>query len=229
MSATVQSTAAEGAFDMVCLTASLGGVFAYGRLMSALPVSFPAAIVLVQHRSAELPDNFPTVLGRHSALPVVTLADGQLPAAGAVHVVPAGHEATFGPDGTVTLRPKKGHRLADAMFASAAALYGSRLIAGVLSGRLDDGAAGVRHVKGAGGRVLAQHESTCQTHAYQMPASAIATGCVDFVLPLPVLADAITALVMTPGAASMMRTALPSWAQAVPPWASAPVMPAETG
>ncbi|MFB9891687.1 chemotaxis protein CheB [Planobispora takensis] len=229
MSATVQSTAAERAFDMVCLTASLGGVFAYGRLLSALPPSFPAAIVLVQHRSAELPDNFPTVLNRHSALPVVALADGHVPAAGTVHVVPAGQETVFGPDGAVTLRPKKGHRLADAMFTSAAALHGPRLIAGVLSGRLDDGTAGVRHVKGAGGRVLAQDESTCQAHAYQMPASAIATGCVDFVLPLPVLADAITALVMAPGAASMMRTALPPWAQAVPPRTGTPMVSAETG
>jgi two-component system chemotaxis response regulator CheB len=107
-----------------------------------------------------------------------------------------------------------GHRQADAMFASAAARFGPRVIAGVLSGRLDDGAVGVRHVKGAGGRVLAQDEASSQ--AYGMPAAAIATGCVDFVLPLPAMADAITALVMAPGAAAMMRVALPPWARAVP-------------
>jgi two-component system chemotaxis response regulator CheB len=101
------------------------------------------------------------------------------------------------------------------LFASAAAVFGPRMIAGVLSGRLDDGSLGVRHVKGAGGRVLAQDDATSQ--AFGMPAAAIATGCVDFVLPLAVLADAITALVMAPGAAAMMRVAPPPWARALAP------------
>jgi two-component system, chemotaxis family, protein-glutamate methylesterase/glutaminase len=201
-------------FDVVCLTASLGGIRGYAQLLAGIPAHFPAALVLVQHRLVGPADRLPALLRPSSRLPVIPLASGHPVRPGVVHVAPAGQSATFDRDGRITLSPTRGHRLSDALFASAAARYGTRLIVGVLSGRLDDGAAGVRRVKGAGGRVLAQDEATSQ--AYGMPSAAIATGCVDFVLPLPVLADAITALVMAPGAANMMRVALPSWAQTLP-------------
>jgi two-component system chemotaxis response regulator CheB len=216
VSATVQNRAGLGwPFEVVCLTASLGGVRGYVDLLAGLPPDLPAAVVLVQHRPAVVPDRFAAMLAARSPLPVVPLQRGDRVRSGIVHVVPGGLSAQFDPDGSVMLTPVRGHRQADALFASAAEVFGPRLIAGVLSGRLDDGAVGVRHVKGAGGRVLAQDEATSQ--AFAMPSAAIATGCVDFVLPLPVLADAITALVMAPGAAAMMRVALPSWARAVAP------------
>lgn len=202
-------------FDLVCLTASLGGVSIYAQLLAGLPADFPVPVLMVQHRAAAAPDRLTAVLGARSALPVVPIADGDRLRAGVVHVVPGGHTAVFAADGRIALTPMSGHRLADDMFATAAARYGPRLIAVVLSGRLDDGTAGVRRVKGAGGRVLAQDEDSCA--AYGMPSAAIATGCVDYVLPLAVLADAITALVMAPGAAAMMRVALPPWARPVPP------------
>ena len=66
-----------------------------------------------------------------------------------------------------------------------------------------------------------------------MPGAAVATGCVDFVLPLPVLAHALVGLVMVPGAANLMRVALPSWATAIPPVPTVPpaqaVPPAQVG
>ncbi|MEW9550049.1 chemotaxis protein CheB [Nonomuraea sp. NPDC050783] len=221
MSATVQNPGAGGsAFDLVCLTASLGGVRAYAELLARLPQEFPAPVVLVQHRSAGRTDQLTAVLQRHCALPVVTLAAGRPLEAGTVHVVPAERRAVFTSEGPVELRPADGYRAGDGVFTSAARVYGPRLIAAVLTGRLDDGAAGVRHVKGAGGRVLAQDEASCAPLGFQMPAAAIATGCVDFVLPLDVLADAIVALVMNPGAAGMMRVALPPWARAVNPAAT---------
>jgi two-component system chemotaxis response regulator CheB len=71
------------------------------------------------------------------------------------------------------------------------------VIAVVLSGRLDDGAAGVVEVKRAGGRVLVQNQATAE--CFGMPGAAIATGCVDFVLPVGRIAPALVALVMAPG------------------------------
>ncbi|SPL96882.1 Chemotaxis response regulator protein-glutamate methylesterase CheB [[Actinomadura] parvosata subsp. kistnae] len=207
----------RGPFDVVCLAASLGGVQAYGKLLARLPATFPAPVVLVQHRPADAEDRFVAVLGRRSALPVVPLASGRPLRPGTVHVVPGRTRAVFDDRGQPWLRQAEGHRVADELFASAAKAFGPRVLAAVLTGRLDDGAKGVRNVKGAGGRVLAQDEATCGELGFQMPAAAIATGCVDFVLPLEVLADALTALVMVPGAAGMMRVALPSWARVVTP------------
>ncbi|MEU6388087.1 chemotaxis protein CheB [Streptomyces sp. NPDC046939] len=213
MSATAQSPSA--AFDVVCMTASLGGVSAYLEILSALPESFPAALVLVQHRPVRERDTLAKVLDYRSALPVRLLREQDRLVPGSVHVVPAGRWAAFTPDGAVTLHPADGHCAGDPTFTSAAAAFGPRLLAAVLTGRMHDGALGVRHVRGAGGRALAQDLTTSE--APGMPSAAMATGCIDFVLPLPVLAHALVSLVMVPGAASMMRVSLPPWAAAIPP------------
>jgi two-component system chemotaxis response regulator CheB len=65
-------------------------------------------------------------------------------------------------------------------------------------------------VKRHGGRVLAQDPATAR--AASMPSSAIATGCVDFVLPPHRLAAALTALTMAPGGASLLAVPVPHWA-----------------
>nr|SBO93659.1 Chemotaxis response regulator protein-glutamate methylesterase CheB [Nonomuraea gerenzanensis] len=202
---------------MVCLVASLGGVQAYGKLLERLPGAFDVPVVMVQHRPDGTDDRLAPVLARRCALPVVPLRHGRRLTPGAVHVVPGRTRAVFDAEGRVSLRRVAGHRLADDLFASAAQVFGPGVIAAVLTGRLDDGATGVRSVKGAGGRVLAQDEASCGELGFQMPSAAIATGCVDFVLPLEVLADALTALVMVPGAAGMMRVALPPWARVTMP------------
>ncbi|MER7399378.1 chemotaxis protein CheB [Streptomyces sp. NPDC000151] len=203
------------AFDVVCLAASLGGVSAYREVLAALPEGFPAAVVLVQHRPVREQDGLLKVLGYRSALPVRLLGDEDRLAPGVAHVVPAGRSAVFTPTGDVSLRAVDGRQVADPTFASAAAAFGSRVLAAVLTGRLEDGALGARHIRGAGGRVLAQDAGTAE--AFGMPSAAIATGCVDFVLPLPVLAHALVSLVMAPGAAGLMRVSLPPWAAVIPP------------
>ncbi|WAL93695.1 chemotaxis protein CheB [Streptomyces sp. Je 1-369] len=203
------------AFDVVCMTASLGGVSAYREILSALPDSFPAALVLVQHRPVREHDTLVKVLQYRSALPVRLLHDADRLTPGVVHVVPAGRTAAFSPEGTVTLHPADNHFAADPTFASAAAAFGPRLLVAVLTGRQHDGALGVRHVRGAGGRALAQDIATSE--ASGMPSAAMATGCIDFVLPLPVLAHALVSLVMVTGAAGMMRVSLPPWAAVIPP------------
>ncbi|WP_196943107.1 chemotaxis protein CheB [Streptomyces sclerotialus] len=215
MFGTVQKAGGAAAFDVVCLAASLGGVEAYREILSELPEGFPAAVVLVQHRPVREYDSLIKVLAYRSALPVRLLADGDRLTPGVAHVVPAGHGASFTSEGEVSLHPVDGSRTADHVLASAAAAFGPRLLAAVLTGRLDDGALGVRHVRGAGGRVFAQDLSTSM--ASGMPRAAIATGCVDFVLPLPVLAHALVSLVMVPGAAGLMRVSLPPWAAVIPP------------
>ncbi|MEV0599548.1 chemotaxis protein CheB [Streptomyces sp. NPDC050315] len=203
------------AFDVVCLAASLGGVSAYRKVLASLPETFPAAVVLVQHRPVRSEDSLVKVLAYRSALPVRLLSDTDRLSPGVVHVVPAGRMATFTPSGGVSLSAADGHRTADPTFTAAAAAFGPRVLAAVLTGRMEDGALGVRHIRGAGGRVLAQDAGTAE--AFGMPSAAIATGCVDFVLPLPVLAHALVSLVMVPGAAGLMRVSLPPWAAVIPP------------
>ena len=78
---------------------------------------------------------------------------------------------------------------ADDLFASLATAFGERALGVVLTGRLDDGAAGARAIKARGGRVLAQDRTTSEQ--FGMPSSAISTGCVDWVLPLDRIGTAV--------------------------------------
>jgi two-component system chemotaxis response regulator CheB len=57
-----------------------------------------------------------------------------------------------------------------------------RAVAVVLTGYDDDGATGVKLVKAMGGMVIAQNETSSEH--FNMPRAAIATGAVDYVLPL---------------------------------------------
>ncbi len=93
-----------------------------------------------------------------------------------------------------------------------AAAYGERAIAVVLTGRLDDGAAGGRLVKAAGGRVLVQDPATADRAS--MPESALVTGCFDLVLDAHHIADALVALVSVAGAAELFRVRPHPWSTA---------------
>jgi len=79
---------------------------------------------------------------------------------------------------------------ADLLFESAAAAYGTRAIAVVLSGTGSDGAMGVKAVKKMGGTVIVQSLAEFDG----MPSAALATGLADFVLPLEDIAPALRRL-----------------------------------
>jgi two-component system chemotaxis response regulator CheB len=90
--------------------------------------------------------------------------------------------------GTSNSPPERGCKPAvDVFLTSAANLYGTSLLSIILTGMGDDGAAGVRAVKRAGGVVIAQNEASCVVAG--MPKAAIATGAVDDVLPLTQIAS----------------------------------------
>jgi two-component system chemotaxis response regulator CheB len=80
----------------------------------------------------------------------------------------------------------------------------------ILTGRLDDGAVGVQALKCHGGRAIVQDPATAQ--APGMPSAALATGCVDLVMPLACLAPTLIALTMAPGAADLFRVPPSPWA-----------------
>lgn len=209
-------TPAVGAFDLIVMAASAGGLAAYTRVLSPLPADFPVPIVVVQHRDPRHAELTPDLLARRAHLAVRPVTHGDHVTAGTVHVAPADRQVVIDPEGRLTLIAPDGstrpqHRCtADQLFATAAAAHGERVIAVVLSGKLADGAVGVRAIKARGGRVLIQDPATAQ--APEMPRAAIATGCIDFVLPPEQITIALTAFVMAPGAAALFRVSTPPWA-----------------
>ncbi len=183
-------------FDLVVVAASAGGVQALMQMVSDLPADFRPPILIVQHVDPRHRSLLVDILGRRSPLRVSSVVEGTALEPGTIYVAPPGLHLLVNPDGTLSLskaelvhfvRPS-----ADLLFESAAASFTDRVIAVVLTGTGEDGANGVRAIKAMGGTVLAQDEAT--SAYFGMPRAAIDTGCVDFVLPLDEIAEALMTL-----------------------------------
>jgi two-component system chemotaxis response regulator CheB len=176
-------------FDAVVVVGSHGALHAFQTIAGRLPPGFPASLTFAWHRGFD--SDVEPLIARRCGLPVRTREPGWALERGTIHVAP--------PDRSDPL-------VFDPLLTSAAEAFGPRLIAVVLSGRLDGGARGVREVKRRGGRVLVQDPATAT--AVSMPRAALATGCADFALSPPLLGDALVALCAAAGAAELFRVRL---------------------
>jgi two-component system chemotaxis response regulator CheB len=184
---------------VVAVGASTGGPAAIQRLLSSLPGELPLAFVVAQHMPERFTAAFAERLARTTPFAAVEAAEGDVVAPGRVLVAPGGRhlEVRRGPDAVLraaVLPPESapGAKFcpsADVLFASVARAEGARACALVLTGMGQDGRAGVRAIKSAGGLTLAESADTAVV--YGMPQAAAETGAVDKVLPLPALAERI--------------------------------------
>jgi two-component system chemotaxis response regulator CheB len=198
---------------VVVIAASFGGLDPIRAVLAALPADFPLPVVVVMHRAAAPTNVLAGILSRHCILPVDAVGDGYRLAAGRIAVLPGGYCSRLTAKGSVTVAPTDRERLcADVVLADAAEVYGRNVLAVVLTGKLADGAVGVRAVKLAGGMAVVQDPAECL--APGMPTAALSTGCVDHRLPLAMIGPALIALAMAPGAADLLRVPMASWAAA---------------
>jgi two-component system, chemotaxis family, protein-glutamate methylesterase/glutaminase len=187
-------------------------------LIAGLPATFPVPLLVTQHRwHGGQQDALAWLLKKCASLPVRSACQGMAARVPGVTVIPAGFAAVIGPHGRLHLRPhadsaRRERTDGDDLLASAASTSVPGSVIGVvLSGQMHDGTEGIRAVKRLGGRVLVQDPATAR--ARSMPASVIATGCVDFILPPHRLAPALVALAMAPGGAQLLTVPTPHWAQ----------------
>lgn len=183
-------------FEIVAVAASAGGLTALSSLLSALPRTFGASVVAVQHLDPRHRSLMAEIIGRRSLLPVHQAVAGSHIQTGHVYLAPPDHHLLINRDGTISLthtelvnfvRPS-----ADLLFESVAASFGERAIAVVLTGSGRDGAMGVTAIKQRGGTVIAQDEASSEF--FSMPSAAIRTGVVDFILPLDEMPQALQSL-----------------------------------
>lgn len=186
-------------FDLVVVAASAGGLDALSTVLADLPADFPAPLAVVQHRSTQSPGMLADILSRRTKLRVKAAEAGETPLAGTVYLAPPAFDLLVTPEHAFAVsdleRARGALSSADHLFASAAKVYGERLLAVVLTGTGSDAAAGVRSVGQAGGMVLAQDERS--SRAFGMPGAAIATGEVNEVLPLSQIGATLVRLVTT--------------------------------
>ncbi|WP_329124631.1 chemotaxis protein CheB [Streptomyces sp. NBC_01465] len=186
-------------YAIVAVASSAGGIRGLQALLGGLDDDLPMPVLVVQHLDRHHRTFIAEVLTRRSALPVKLAEDREPAEAGTVYIAPPDHHLLITSDGLLSLthsapvhfvRPS-----ADLLFESVAASYGPRAIACVLTGTGVDGAKGVDTVKSYGGTVIAQDPLTAEFKG--MPEAAVATGAVDFVLPLEEIAATIRGLVET--------------------------------
>jgi len=185
--------AARRPVAVAAIAASTGGPAALAAILAGLPDGAPVPILVVQHIAPGFHQGLVNWLDHVSPLAVRLARDGQPVRAGEVLVAPPDAHLGVTSRGRVALSydpPIGAHRpSATHLFRSVAQAYAAGAVAVVLTGMGDDGAAGLRALKGAGGIVLAQDETTCVV--YGMPRQAAATGVVDQVLPLGQIAGAL--------------------------------------
>jgi two-component system chemotaxis response regulator CheB len=207
--------------DIVAIGASAGGVEAISRLVADLPRDIRASVLVVLHLSRGR-SMLPEILSRAGRLPAAQPVDGEPLQYGRIYVAAPDHHLVVMKDTVrvVHTASENGVRPAvDPLFRSAARTYGPRVIGVILTGALDDGAAGIVAVKEAGGVTIAQDPD--EASAPGMPRSAIATGMIDHVLALrdiPILLEALVKedaphVAIAPGRMPHIRAMDPDLAQ----------------
>ncbi|MFM0490095.1 chemotaxis protein CheB [Paraburkholderia graminis] len=177
--------------DIVVVAASLGGLQVLKKIVGVLPADLPASVFIVMHVGT-WPSQLPHLLASDSRLPVVHASDGEAIEKGTIYVAPPDRHMLLRDD-TVVLStgPKENFArpAADPLFRSAAVNYGARAIGVVLTGKLDDGAAGLKAIHACGGFTIVQDPSTCA--APDMPDAALKAVPPDVVAPIDDIGPAI--------------------------------------
>lgn len=180
---------------MVAMGASAGGLRALQAFFAALPANTGAAFVVVTHLDPERHSQLPELLSARTSMTVVSVERRMKVEPNHVYVIPpdrslriVDHEIE-----PIEFAEPRGKRAPiDAFFRSVSERLGDGF-AVILSGANSDGALGVRAVKETGGIILVQDPAEAD-HA-TMPRSAIATGIVDFVLPVRELSARLADLI----------------------------------
>jgi len=189
----VQSTFRPG--QLVAIGASTGGTEALRDVLSPLPDAFPPVLV-VQH----MPEMFTTMFAKRldglCKITVTEAQNGERIVNGHAYIAPGDMHMrlTRRSDHLVVSLdqdpPVNRHRPAvDVLFHSIAEVAGKNTVGVILTGMGADGKSGIRALKEAGARTLAQDRDSCVV--FGMPKAAIETGCVDAIVPIEEMADEI--------------------------------------
>jgi two-component system, chemotaxis family, protein-glutamate methylesterase/glutaminase len=184
---------------VIGIAASAGGVEALRTLIAGLPAGLDAAICVVLHIPSTGRSMLAPILDRSGDLQAVLAQHGAPLLPGTIYVAPADHHLLIRADAIELSRGPKENGVrpaADPMLRSLARAWGEVAIAVVLSGALDDGAAGAAAVVEAGGRLIVQAPDDALVPG--MPSSAIAVTRPDAVLPLDEIAGELREFVARP-------------------------------
>ncbi|MBA3597019.1 MAG: chemotaxis protein CheB [Methylibium sp.] len=202
--------------QIVVIGASAGGVKALTTLAHNLPRNFPAALVVVLHVGSYR-SVLPGILTRAGPLPATHARHEERVEPGRIYVAPPDHHLLLADERLQLSRGAKEHHsrpAIDPLFRSAALAYGPGAIGVVLTGRLDDGTAGLQAIKECGGTAIVQDPD--EAEAPDMPASACRFVNVDHCVALAALPELLVTLTKrAPAAAHQPQRQWPAHEQAI--------------
>ncbi|MEW6266044.1 MAG: chemotaxis protein CheB [Thermodesulfobacteriota bacterium] len=183
------------AYKLIVIGGSAGGLQAMRTLLGLLPTGFKTPLAVVLHRQAGT-TGLSAVLQQNSPFPVLEAEDKTELQPGHLYLAPADYHLLVEDESLAlsTDAPVASARPSiDVLFESAAEAFGHRIIGVLLTGKSQDGAAGLASIKERGGLVIIQDPRTAEEGF--MPAAALAAvPAVDYVLPLPEIGAALNRL-----------------------------------
>ena len=189
----------KSARRLVAMGVSTGGPKTLLDVLPLLPADLEAAVAIVQHMPESFTGSFARSLNDRCALPVKEAEAGDVLLPGHAYLARGGKHMVFvrRPEGVLVRYQSYPTDVlhipsVDVMMESAVEMFGRELIGVLMTGMGCDGADAMVKVRQAGGRTIAEDESTCIV--FGMPAEAIRRGGAEFVLPSNRIADKIVSL-----------------------------------
>lgn len=181
---------------VIAIGASTGGPPVLQTILAMLPRDLPVPVLIIQHMASGFITAFVEWLAQSSALPVHVARHGEHLVPGHAYVAPDEYQMKVEPGGRIALtkdKPESGLRPSVSyLFRSLAEVYGSDVVAGLLTGMGRDGAAELRLLKEKGAVTFAQDKDSSVVHG--MPGEAIRLDAVSFILAPDNIAAVLTDL-----------------------------------
>jgi two-component system chemotaxis response regulator CheB len=183
--------------DIIVVGASAGGVAALVDFVKSLPSNLDASIFVVLHTAPYSPSQLPQVLSKAGELNATHAKDGEEIEKGQIYIAPPDHHLILEKGNRIAVRkgPKENRfrPSVDALFRSAAFVYGPRVVGIVFSGLLDDGTSGMWNIKRCGGVTIIQNPEDAQYPS--MPKNVLQYVDVDHITTAAQAGAVVTELV----------------------------------
>lgn len=167
---------------IICVGGSAGGLGAYKRLLENLPADLGAAIVIVNHLRT-VSTLLHEILPNYTSMPVDLIVEGLDIRPNRVFIIPPQRDLHV-LNGEFRLKPISKPRgwpdVITVFLRSLTDHWHGKLVAVIVSGYDGDGAEALCGIREVGGITIAQLPSSAERP--DMPNSAVASGCIDFVL-----------------------------------------------
>jgi two-component system, chemotaxis family, protein-glutamate methylesterase/glutaminase len=181
--------------DIVVIGASAGGVTALTEFVKHLPKDFGGSIFIVLHISPYSPSYLPSILTQAGFLEATHPKDGEKIKKSHIYVAPVDHHMLLEDTSILVKKGPKENRFrpsVDALFRSAAYVFGPRVIGIILTGLLNDGTSGLWSIKRLGGVTIVQDPDDADYPS--MPTNALEYVEADHVLPVTQMGQLVSNL-----------------------------------